>query len=121
MASDVARIYLVTDVLDNYKAIASKVKKQAKEAAKDAKIDLGIDIKDNEIEKALASINKRLGEKTFKEVNFSNITTSHQPFPLATLVRGEGESVFEVSIDGDSGFIKGDWFDPDAVVVISYY
>ena len=76
MASDVARIYLVTDVLDNYKAIASKVKKQAKEAAKDAKIDLGIDIKDNEIEKALASINKRLGEKTFKEVNFSNITTS---------------------------------------------
>ena len=76
MASDVARIYLVTDVLDNYKAIASKVKKQAKEAAKDAKIDLGIDIKDNEIEKALTSINKRLGEKTFREVNFSNITTS---------------------------------------------
>ena len=60
-------------------------------------------------------------ETEFRAMGFSNITTSHQPFPLATLVRGEGESVFEVSIDGDSGFIKGDWFDPDAVVVISYY
>lgn len=57
----------------------------------------------------------------FKAMGFTNIKTSHQISLLATVIRGFGDSVYHVSIDGDSEFIKGDCFDPDAVVVISYY